>query len=288
MPRSMTGFARLEAKHPWATLIWELRSVNHRYLEPHFRLPDTLRALEQPLRDRVRKQLQRGKLEAYLHLQRDPGATGDLDINQELAHQISNAAHQINDLLADPAPVSALDILLWPGVIQEQGADTETIMEAALALFETALEQLVAHRLREGEELGQFIARRLDSISAEVAQVRGLLPGILQSQRQRLQARLEALKAEVDRDRLEQEMVYLAQKADVDEELDRIDTHVAEVKRALGQSGAIGRRLDFLMQELNREANTLSSKSVVSETTQVAVELKVFIEQMREQIQNIE
>ena len=288
MPRSMTGFARLEAKHPWGTLVWEMRSVNHRYLEPQFRLPETLRALEPQLRDCVRRQLQRGKLEASLNIQHQEAPEQELAINLPLAQQVSNAAHQINDLLTDPAPVSALEILRWPGIISGRETDPQAVENAALALFESCIEQLVGNRRREGGELSQFIRQRLDAIAEQVALVRGRMPDILQAQQDKLEARLRALKAELDRDRLEQEMVYLAQKADVAEELDRLDTHLAEVRRTLAQSGAIGRRLDFLMQELNREANTLSSKSLVGETTQAAVELKVLIEQMREQIQNIE
>lgn len=288
MPRSMTGFARLESKHPWGSLIWELRSVNHRYLEPHFRLPESLRVLEQPLRDQVRKQLHRGKLEASLYFQKTPAADADLGINLDLTRQIANAATKINDLLIDAAPVNALEILRWPGVITEQEVDSETLCEAALDLFKQTLKQLIDTRQREGSELSQFISQRLENISSQVTLVRGYLPTILQAHREKLLTRLETVKAELDSDRLEQELVYIAQKADVDEELDRLDTHITEVNRTLKQKGSIGRRLDFLMQELNREANTLSSKSLASETTQAAVDIKVLIEQMREQAQNIE
>lgn len=289
MPRSMTGFARREAKLPWGTLVWEIRSVNHRYLEPSFRLPEDFREIEPHLRDAMRKALQRGKVEASLSVQWEQEGESDLGINLSKIAQLTKAAQQINGLLgAIAAPVNALDILRWPGVIQKQELDREQMHNAALELFDLALEGLIEHRSREGAELQQLIINRLDSVSAQVVNVRARMPEILAAQREKLQTKIAALKVELEPERLEQEIVLLAQKADVDEELDRLDTHVLEVKRSLKQTDSLGRRLDFLMQELNREANTLSSKSIVSETTQAAVELKVLIEQMREQVQNIE
>jgi len=289
MPRSMTGFARREAKLPWGTLVWEIRSVNHRYLEPSFRLPEDFREIEPHLRDAMRKALQRGKVEASLNVQWEQEGESDLGINLTKIAQLTKAAQQINGLLgAIAAPVNALDILRWPGVIQKQELDREQMHNAALELFDLALEGLIEHRSREGAELQQLIINRLDNVSAQVVNVRALMPEILAAQREKLQTKLAALQVDLDPERLEQEIVLLAQKADVDEELDRLDTHVIEVKRSLKQTDSLGRRLDFLMQELNREANTLSSKSIVSETTQAAVELKVLIEQMREQVQNIE
>ncbi len=289
MPRSMTGFARREAKLPWGTLVWEIRSVNHRYLEPSFRLPEDFREIEPHLRDAMRKALQRGKVEASLSVQWEQEGESELGINLVKVSQLTKSAQQINSLLgAAAAPVNALDILRWPGVIQKQELDREELHKAALELFESALGGLIEHRSREGAELEQLILTRLDNVSVQVANVRARMPEILAAQRDKLQTKLAALQIELDPERLEQEVVLLAQKADVDEELDRLDTHVIEVKRSLKQTDSLGRRLDFLMQELNREANTLSSKSVVSETTQAAVELKVLIEQMREQVQNIE
>ncbi len=289
MPRSMTGFARREAKLPWGTLVWEIRSVNHRYLEPSFRLPEDFREIEPHLRDAMRKTLQRGKVEASLSVQWEQEGESDLGINLAKIAQLTKAAQQINGLLgAIAAPVNALDILRWPGVIQKQELDREQMHKAALDLFDLALEGLIEHRSREGAELEQLIINRLGSVSAQVVAVRARMPEILAAQREKLQTKLAALQVELEPERLEQEIVLLAQKADVDEELDRLDTHVLEVKRSLKQTDSLGRRLDFLMQELNREANTLSSKSIVSETTQAAVELKVLIEQMREQVQNIE
>jgi len=289
MPRSMTGFARREAKLPWGTLVWEIRSVNHRYLEPSFRLPEDFREIEPNLRDAMRKALQRGKVEASLSVQWEQEGETELGINLTKVAQLTKASQQINGLLgAAAAPVNALDILRWPGVIQKQELDREELHKAALELFDSALAGLIEHRSREGAELEQLIINRLASVSTHVAAVRARMPEILAAQREKLQTKLATLQIELDPERLEQEIVLLAQKADVDEELDRLDTHVIEVKRSLKQTDSLGRRLDFLMQELNREANTLSSKSVVSETTQAAVELKVLIEQMREQVQNIE
>lgn len=289
MPRSMTGFARREAKLSWGTLVWEIRSVNHRYLEPSFRLPEDFREIEPHLRDAMRKALQRGKVEASLNVHWEQEGESELGVNLAKVAQLTKAAQQINGLLGDvAAPVNALEILRWPGVIQKQELDRDAMHQAALELFDSALEGLIEHRSREGAELEQLILSRLDSVSAQVVKVRARMPEILAAQRDKLQAKLAALQVELDPERLEQEIVLLAQKADVDEELDRLDTHVIEVKRSLKQTDSLGRRLDFLMQELNREANTLSSKSIVSDTTQAAVELKVLIEQMREQIQNIE
>ena len=289
MPRSMTGFARREAKLSWGTAVWEIRSVNHRYLESSFRLPEDFREIEPHLRDAMRKALQRGKVEASLSIQWEQEGEADLGINISRVAQLTKAAQQINHLLgAAAAPINALDILKYPGVLQKQEVDREAMQTAVLKLFNSALESLIEHRTREGNELEQLILQRLDAVSAQVLAIRARLPEILATQREKLQTKLAALQIDVDPERLEQEIVMLAQKADVDEELDRLDTHVIEVKRSLKQTDSLGRRLDFLMQELNREANTLSSKSIVSDTTQAAVELKVLIEQMREQVQNIE
>jgi uncharacterized protein (TIGR00255 family) len=285
----MTGFARQEAKFPWGSLTWEIRSVNHRFLEPHFRLPELVRELEPALREKLRKKLSRGKVEVSFNYQLgDADGAGGLSVNQALVAQLSKALDDIRPHMSNPAPVSPLELLRWPGVLADSQVDREELFKQALALFDKTVETLIEHRSREGAELKQLIEQRLDGIAQQVVQVRAKLPDILNGQRERILEKLESLKAELDQDRLEQEMVYLAQKVDVDEELDRLDTHVSEVRRALSQKGSVGRRLDFLMQELNREANTLSSKSIVSDTTQAAVELKVLIEQMREQIQNIE
>lgn len=289
MPRSMTGFARREAKFPWGTVIWEIRSVNHRYLEPHFRLPEDFREIEPALRESIRKMLQRGKIESSLTIQWEQESDAELGINLARVEQLAQATRQINTALGDSAaPVNALELLKWPGVIQKQEIDRSAIQASVLTLFQEALKLLIEHRSREGAELEQLILQRLDAVTAQVVAVRARLPDILHNQREKLQAKIASLQVELEPERLEQEIVLLAQKADVDEELDRLDTHVIEVKRSLKQTDSLGRRLDFLMQELNREANTLSSKAIVADTTQAAVELKVLIEQMREQVQNIE
>lgn len=288
MTRSMTAFTRQQNEQSAATLVWEIRSVNHRHLEPHLRLPESFRELEAPLRDKLRKSLQRGKVECTLRYHPTEQTDNQLVVNTEMASQLRDAAQQVTELLANPAPVNPLQLLQWPGVLQKSEPDMKALRQSALALFDVAVSDLIDNRGREGEVLAQLINQRLDAISAVVVEVRQKLPQILANQRQNLKNRLEEFKIDLDPNRLEQEMVLLAQKADVDEELDRLDTHVNEVRRVLTQKEAIGRRLDFLMQELNREANTLSSKSIVAETTQCAVELKVLIEQMREQIQNIE
>jgi uncharacterized protein (TIGR00255 family) len=289
MPRSMTGFARREAKLPWGTLTWEIRSVNHRYLEPSFRLPEEFREIEPELREALRKQLQRGKIDCNLTVNWELQENADLGINLNKVRQLAKAAQEIQHTLNNTsAPLNLLDILRWPGVMQQQELQREQLHQQAFTLFTEALAQLIEHRTREGNELEQLILQRLDAVSALVVKVRAAMPTILNAQREKLLAKVSALQIELDPDRLEQEIVLLAQKADVDEELDRLDTHVIEVKRSLKQTDSLGRRLDFLMQELNREANTLSSKSVVSDTTQAAVELKVLIEQMREQVQNME
>ncbi|MGL6160985.1 YicC/YloC family endoribonuclease [Microbulbifer sp.] len=286
--RSMTAFGRAEAPYATGTATWELRSVNHRYLEPLFRLPETARPLESQLREKLRKQLARGKVELTLSLKATGSESASLEVNRELVRALAQAADSVAAELPNTAPINPLELLQWPGAIAELQTDVEQQAQAILAAFDEALSQLNANREREGAELRKFIETRLQRVEEQVARVRELLPQILQAQREKLRGRLEELLAELDRDRLEQEMAFLAQKADVDEELDRLDAHVAETRRVLKGGGPIGRRLDFLMQEFNREANTLSSKSAVSDTTQAAVELKVLIEQMREQVQNIE
>ncbi|WP_271272429.1 YicC/YloC family endoribonuclease [Aliamphritea hakodatensis] len=287
MTRSMTAFARQEVQHSWGSLTWEVRSVNHRYLEPHLRLPESLRDLEGPLREQLRKNLSRGKVECTLRFVPE-AQSQTLTVNQDFAGELVAAAQQVASIIPNAQTLDPLEVLRWPGVLQDTKLDMDAVKKAGLELFSKALAELIDNRGREGAELANLIDQRLDAITDIVTDVRAKLPGILTKQRENLQARLDELQAELDPTRLEQEMVILAQKADVDEEMDRLNTHVQEVKRVLKQKGPIGRRLDFLMQELNREANTLSSKSIVSDTTQSAVELKVLIEQMREQIQNIE
>jgi uncharacterized protein (TIGR00255 family) len=288
MTSSMTAFTRQQSEQDWGSLTWEIRSVNHRYLETSVRLPDIFRGLENQIRERVRKSMSRGKVECQLRYNAQEGAGGSIAINEELVQQLLQANRNIQQLLGEQHPLNSMELLRWPGVIAEQQLDHDALESAALSLFRQALDDLIATREREGNDLEGFLEQRIDSIRELVATLREKMPQILIAQRQSLHDKLQDLQVELEPTRLEQEIALLAQKADVDEELDRLDSHLGEVKRILKASGQKGRRLDFLMQELNREANTLSSKSIVVESTRGAVEIKVLIEQMREQIQNIE
>ena len=283
---SMTAFARELCQSP-APIAVELRSVNHRYLDCHFKLPDALRAIEPRLREALGRELSRGKVDCLLRIQGE-GATNALALNHDRLRQVAAALGELRSVLPDAGPPDTLALLQFPGVCSDGGDDGEAIGAAAVELFTRALASLAATRAREGKQLGEFLDRRLAALEAEVAALRAELPALRQRQEERLRRRLAELEQPVDDGRLEQELVRLLQKSDVDEELDRLDAHVAEIRRVLDAGGPCGRRLDFLMQELNREANTLSSKATTSGTTQRAVELKVLIEQMREQIQNIE
>ncbi|MBT5718121.1 MAG: YicC family protein [Gammaproteobacteria bacterium] len=288
MTLSMTAFSRQQQEQEWGSLTWEIRSVNHRYLEANVRLPESFRALENAVREAVRKRLTRGKVECQLRFQSEANVSTELHLNRPLIQQLVQANVEIEQITGTSSSLSNMEVLRWPGVIEEQDFDRTTIEKQALTLFTAALDDLVATREREGAELQGYITQRIDSIREIVVSVREKMPEILAKQKQALLDRLHDLQAELEPTRLEQEVSLLAQKADVEEELDRLDSHLNEVARVLNAKGQKGRRLDFLMQELNREANTLSSKSIVVETTLSAVELKVLIEQMREQIQNIE
>ena len=288
MVHSMTAFSRQQVESEWGSLIWEIRSVNHRYLEPSVRLPESFRSLENPIRKELREKLNRGKVECQLRFQTLATKQIDWQLNLELVSRLTKANSEINRKTGGDYLLSSLDILKWPGVISDQPLDEEIFNQEALKLFEKALDDLIVSRKREGESLRSMLLKRLESIQSIVDSIRSKMPLIITKQKENLLLRLEELKAEFEPTRLEQEIAMLAQKADVDEELDRLNSHLQEVKRVIDSDGQVGRRLDFLMQELNREANTLSSKSIVVETTQGAVELKVLIEQMREQIQNIE
>lgn len=290
MTNSMTAFARQQSEQKWGSLVWEIRSVNHRYLETSFRLPDSLRHLEHKFRELLRSSLSRGKVEAQLKFLPSLSTNSTISINQDLLLQLKEASKQIQAALPDHTNPSTLDVLKWPGLIQEQEHELEAkkIEEQALSLFESSLKALQAHRQREGAQLEELIEQRLDSISKIVDQLRTDMPKILQARREKLLEQFSNLEITLDPSRLEQEIVLLTQKADIEEEVDRLDTHVKEVKRNLSHTQPVGRRLDFLMQELNREANTVCSKAIVTDITLGAVDLKVLIEQMREQIQNIE
>jgi uncharacterized protein (TIGR00255 family) len=287
MIHSMTAFARTEHADTNGTLSWELRSVNHRYLEPHLRLPEAFRDLEGAVREALRNGLSRGKVECTLRFA-DSTADKSLQVDQQRAQQLIQAAESIAALIKQPAPLNPLEVLGWPGVLVADAADPQALNQRALDAFNQALNELKAGREREGAELAKLLNDRLDAILEQVATLRELVPEMLAGQRQKILDRCAEMKVDLDPQRLEQEMVILAQKSDVAEELDRLSTHVTEVRRVLKSGGAAGRRLDFLMQELNREANTLGSKAFDTRSTQAAVNLKVLIEQMREQVQNIE
>jgi uncharacterized protein (TIGR00255 family) len=284
----MTAFSRTETKGDWGSLSWEIRSVNHRYLEITPRLPDSLRDLEPLVRDKLRLALSRGKVEVALKLKTEVTTNRELKLNLAYLQQLLAVAEQIQSHSQDHSPLPTIELLKLPGLLEAQEADLGLIQETAMNALDQTIQDFIAHREREGEATRLIILDRLDRIMEQVETCRIKIPQILQQQRNRILQRLDELKVSLDQDRLEQELAYLAQKSDVDEELDRLSTHVTEVRRSLQGGGACGRRLDFLMQELNREANTLGSKSLSTETTQVSVELKVLIEQMREQIQNIE
>ena len=288
MIHSMTAFARESINTDQGTLTVELRSVNHRYLDCSFKLPDLLRPLEPRLREQASGALARGKLDCLIRVQSHPGRSGDWQLDEQQLERLLTAAGEVEQRLDNSRPLSALEVLQFPGVCSSEDQSEEVLQKAAAQLFGQALEDLKAARLREGDKLAKLVLDRLQQVDIEVTATRAVLPQLMQQQRDKVIGRIEELGMDVDQGRLEQELVYMAQKADVDEELDRLEAHVGEVRRTLEKGGPCGRRLDFLMQELNREANTLSSKSTSSGTTQSAVQLKVLIEQMREQIQNIE
>ena len=288
MIASMTGFARRETTGSWGTLVCELRSVNHRFLEAGFRLPDELRGTEGELRARLARQLRRGKVDCSLQFRRLHGAAGTLEVDAAALERLLTAVAVVTRSLREPATVSALDVLRWPGVLREESAGSEELLAAAYEVFAATLGELAAARAREGARLRELLEQRCTALEALVADVRARLPEVHAHVRARLETRIAELTTSVDPGRLEQELALLLQRLDVDEELDRLGGHIGEVRRVIGGSEPAGRRLDFLMQELNREANTLSSKSQDLETTRAAVDMKVLIEQMREQVQNAE
>ncbi len=285
---SMTSFARHESVEPFATITWEIRSVNHRYLEPHFKIPDTAKAIEPELRDILRKTLSRGKVECQLRYETNLSNSKDIAINQQLVSQLIKANQSIADQMNNPQSDKASTFLQWPGVIETASLDKEALSQAAIRGFKKALKELKDHRQREGDSLKHMIQERLTGIDAIIEQVTPLIPEAIEHQRQKLLDRFKELKLNADQERIETELIMLANKIDVDEELDRLHAHIKEVNTTLIKGSPCGRRLDFLMQELNREANTLGSKSILSQTSQASVDLKVLIEQMREQVQNIE
>jgi len=288
MLRSMTAFARIESRHEAGGIQWEIRSVNHRYLDVNLRLPEDFRRLDPKVRERIGAHLNRGKVDCTLRVLPGPAAAGGLAVDDELAVRVAQAARAVADLLPEAAPVNPVDVLRWPGVVQAPAPDPELMERLVLGELDRALADLVAMREREGARLETVIQSRLDDLETEVSQVREVLPAIVRGFGERMRTRLAEADATLDEGRLEQEIALIAQRMDVAEELDRLEAHVHEIRTALARSEPAGRRLDFLMQELNREANTLGSKSAAVTTSRASIDLKVLIEQMREQIQNIE
>jgi uncharacterized protein (TIGR00255 family) len=282
MIRSMTGFARRERQGAWGTLACEIRSVNHRYLELSLRLPEDLRGLEGEARQLVSAALRRGKVDVGLYLRGQPPATASLEINRAVVEQVATIAG------GPPAAPSPLELLRWPGVIREQERDLQPAQAAAMELLQETVRELNESRAREGARIREMLLGRCQSVQQSVEQLRARLPDIAARIRERVGERVAQLGGTVDPARLEQELVLLAYKMDFDEELDRLGSHVTEMLQILDAKEPAGRRLDFLMQEFNREANTLSSKSQDTETTRTAVDIKVLVEQMREQVQNVE
>ena len=287
MIRSMTGFARRERQYPWGLLAWELKTVNHRYLEVGCRLPEEFRAAEADFRQAVASAVRRGKVECSLHF-RPATVTGALEIDAEALAAVTQRAQRLAAQAGPAARIEVLDLLRWPGVVRDQSRDSVALIAAAQALLGEALIELARFRDSEGSRLREALEQRCNGLTEFAGRVTERLPEVRARMRTKLLDRIAQLTADVDHERLEQELAILAQRLDVDEELDRLRGHVAEVRKAFAGQEPAGRRLDFLMQELNREANTLSSKSQDIETTRAAVDMKVLIEQMREQVQNVE
>ena len=288
MIHSMTGFSRVDVQQENVSLRWELRSVNHRYLDISLRLPDAARSWEPELRSVLTAGLGRGKVDANLQLSADDEVGARQHLNLEIAREVAGFAQKVAGELRDPSRVDPLAVLRWPGVLETEDPETESLQPAVLAALEQAVAQLREGREREGQKILGMLESRCEEVIVCVAAVRARLPDVQKELRTRLTERLADMEFEPDSGRLEQEIALLAQKMDVSEELDRLEAHVSEVRDAMAKGGPVGRRLDFLMQELKREANTLASKSADQETTRQSVDLKVIIEQMREQIQNVE
>ncbi len=288
MLRSMTAFARVSSDTAQGTLVWELRGVNHRFLDVGLRLPEELRAAEMEIRERIGQSVRRGKCDASLKIERRT-ASGPITLDLPLVEALVAAAHEVANHLGDPTALPGpMDLLRWPGVVKSEGADDEPLRREALSLLDQALGEFIAMREREGERLAKALAERLDGIEVLVARIAGRRPQVLDTLRAKLTERLGEIARQADPARLEQELVIAAQRLDVDEELTRLAGHIAEARAQFAAREAVGRRLDFLMQEFNREANTLGSKAADGETVQAVIGLKVLIEQMREQVQNVE
>ena len=288
MLHSMTGFARESVETDIGTLTWEIRAVNHRYLDVQFKLPEDLRPREQAFRQQASAALGRGKVECALYFRRAVHQDSELQIDTQLVELIGHRISELTSKLPNVAAVNPIEILRWPGVVIQNDLDAEPLFERSGALFEDALAAINKMRTAEGERIAEMLESRCSEIGTIAGSVRKRMPEVLDAARKRQKERVEKLDVEADPERLEVELALIAQKIDVDEELDRLDSHLVEIRKALKSTKPVGRRLDFLMQELNREANTLGSKSADAATTKAAVDLKVLIEQMREQVQNVE
>ncbi len=288
MMKSMTSYGRAEHSEEWGEASCEIRSVNHRYLEMSIRLPEELRLLEQAIRDLLSKQLKRGKIDCNIRYQQNENFKGTLPVNKELLTKVLETAKEINTQLTSSAPINSLELLRWPGILDRDIPNPEAISKPLFKLVHQTLVAVIDTRQREGDKIRTMIMERSKAAKKIIACVREQIPTILDGIRKKLTLRVQELSSEFENDRLEQELLLLSQKMDVAEEMDRLDAHIDEVQRVLDQDGPVGRRLDFLMQEMNRESNTLGSKSIHLDTTNASVNLKVLIEQMREQIQNIE
>jgi len=288
MISSMTAFGRTEESGPEGTSVWEIRTVNHRYLEISLRLPEELRMLESRFRECISARISRGKVDGTLRYEPPYSESNALPVNTDLVRSLIDAAHSIAAITPHTAPLNTMDILRWPGVISRTTIDPEIISGPLVQHLNQALDVIVATRRNEGDKLRTILLERCGAAMEIVATMKIRIPEIIAGLREKLLAKAQELKVELDPERLEQEILLFAQKYDVTEEMDRLETHLNEVRRILDQAEPVGRRLDFLMQELNREANTLGSKSVHYDCTTASVNLKVLIEQLREQIQNIE
>ena len=288
MTFSMTAFARCQHEGAWGRMVWEIRSVNHRYLECSCKLPEELRRFEPNVREHIQARLKRGKVDCQLKYAPNPVADGSLTLNEPLLDELLALNSRINDRLGEQNPLRSVDLLRWPGVVETAQSEADALKEPLMSSLGDCIDELVAARLKEGTKLADIIRERAKSAVEKVADLEQDVPAIVNVLLERFKGKIADLGVDVDEGRLEQECAILAQRLDVDEEIERLKTHLDEVQSVLAKSEPAGRRLDFLMQELNREANTLGSKSAHLETTNAAVDLKVLIEQMREQVQNIE
>lgn len=288
MIHSMTGFAKASVQNEWGILTWEIRAVNHRFLDVYFRLPEPFRQLENNLREIIRDKITRGKIECILQFKPGEKSNAHLAVNINAVKELANAIGEIQNIIPNAEKINPIKILSWPGVLQTSDEELQPLYDEISKLFIKALTELLQTREREGKALVAFFEPKLQEILAQTKKIKTRIPEIINLQKAKILEHLAEIKTELDTNRLEQEMVFFAQKIDVCEEMERLETHVKEMQRILKSGGNIGKRLDFLLQEFNREANTTASKSVDPETSKIAIELKVIIEQMREQVQNLE